>query len=74
MLKLELSGQANQLDKMFKLSRNHDEEKSRALKADCDALTKSSRDLRHMMGELMLRVDKCEQVMGIYSGKEKHKV
>jgi hypothetical protein len=62
------------LEKYFKLSKKNDEDRSKALKVDCDRLRESSRALLAKMSELSTRMDNCETAMGIYSGKEKHKV
>ena len=74
MLSLELTGQANKLDKTFKLAKKYDEDRNLALKKECDALTKSSVQLRSMVSSLQAKLDGLENVMGIYSGKERHKV
>ena len=74
MLNLELTGQANKLDKTFKLAKKYDEDRSLALKKDCDCLLKSTQNLRSMCSLLQAKLDNLENVMGIYSGKERHKV
>ena len=67
-------GQANKLDKAFKLGKKYDEDRSLALKKDCDALQASTNNLRGLTSTLQAKMDNLETVMGIYSGKEKHKV
>ena len=74
MLNLELMGQANKLDKTFKLSKKYDEDRSKAIKKDCDALLASSQNLRSLTNILKSKIDSLENIMGIYSGKEKHKI
>lgn len=59
---------------MFKISKTHDEERTQALKVDCDKLRKSSQDIQATMALLQKKMDNCEAVMGMYSGKEKHKI
>lgn len=73
-MNLELMGQANKLDKTFKLAKKYDEDRSKALKKDCDALQASSKNLKAMTSLLQQKLDNLENVMGIYSGREKHKV
>ena len=67
-------GQANRLDKTFKLAKKYDEDRTLALKKDCDALRQSSISLRNLCSLLQSKMDNLENVMGIYSGKEKHKL
>ena len=74
MLNLELTGQANKLDKTFKLAKKYDEDRCLALKKDCDSLMKNTQELRSMCSTLQAKLDGLENVMGIYSGKERHKV
>jgi len=59
---------------MFKIARKHDEDRTNALKVDCDKLRESTGGLKSMMSTLQNKIDACENVMGIYSGKEKHKI
>ena len=74
MLNLELMGQANKLEKAFKLGKKYDEDRCLAIKKDCDSLRASTTNLRSLCSTLQSKMDKLENVMGIYSGKEKHKV
>lgn len=69
MLNLELMGQANKLEKTFKLAKKYDEDRSVALKKDCDALRASSNTLKNMCATLNAKLDALENTMGIYSGK-----
>ena len=57
MLNLELMGQANKLEKTFKLSKKYDEDRSLAIKKDCDALLASSQNLRAMATTLQSKID-----------------
>jgi hypothetical protein len=70
-LRMGLMAQVNKLERMFKLGRKNDEDRSAGLKADCGRLRESSKKLKSTMEELSNRMNNCETVMGIYSGKEK---
>lgn len=59
---------------MFKLSKKHDEDRNQQIKVDCDHLREGSKKLKGMVALLQSRMDQCEIVMGIYSGKEKHRL
>lgn len=59
----------NKLEKMFKLSKKHDEDRNQQIKVDCDHLREGSKKLKGMMGLLQTKIDECERTMGIYSGK-----
>ncbi len=72
MLKLELQTTVNKFDKMFKMSKKHDEDRSQQIKVDSDRARESSKKLVKMMALLQSKIDNCERVMGISSGKEKH--
>jgi hypothetical protein len=74
MLKLELSTELNKFEKMFKLSKKHNEDRTLQVKKDCDLLREGSRKLKGMMSHLQSKIDQCETFMGIYSGKEKHRL
>jgi hypothetical protein len=74
MIKLDLSGQTNKLEKTFKLAKKYDEDRNMALKKDCDALRTSSATLKGMCCTLGSKLDALENIMGIYSAKEKHKL
>jgi len=54
---------------MFKISRKHNEDRSQQIKRDCDLLREGSKKLKGMMGVLQGKLDQCETVMGVYSGK-----
>lgn len=69
MLKLQLQTEANKLDKAFKVAKKHDEDRSQHLKNNCDGLLKSSRRMKGLLSQLQSKLDKCESVMGVYSGK-----
>lgn len=69
MLKLQLHTEANKLDKAFKVAKKHDEDRTQYLKSNCDGLLKSSRKMKALLSQLHSRLDKCESVMGVYSGK-----
>ena len=71
---MELQTSANKLEKTFKIAKKHDEDRGRQLKLDCDQLKESSKKLKGMMELLASKLDNCERVMGLYSGKEKHKL
>lgn len=68
-LNLELMGQANKLEKTFKLAKKYDEDRTLALKKDCDALRQSSQNIRNMCSIIQSKMDNLENIMGIYSGK-----
>jgi uncharacterized protein YlxW (UPF0749 family) len=57
--KLDLATQANKLEKMFKISKKHDEERSRAIKVDCDKLRESTQNLKNSMALLQNKIDSC---------------
>ena len=69
MLRLQLTTEANKLEKAFKLAKKHDEDRTQYLKNDCDGLLKTRRKMKALLGHLQTRLDKCESVMGVYSGK-----
>ena len=74
LLKLELSTDINKFEKSFKLSKKHNEDRTQQIKKDCDLLREGSNKLKGMMSHLQSKIDKCESFMGIYSGKEKHRL
>ena len=53
----------------FKISKKYDEDRSKGIKKDCDALLASSQNLRAMTNTLQSKIDSLENIMGIYSGK-----
>ena len=57
MLNLKLKEQANKLEKTFKLAKKYDEDRSKALKKDCDALQSSSKNLKTMASTLQFKID-----------------
>lgn len=69
MIKLQLNTEVNKLDKAFKLAKKHNEDRTQYLKNDCDGLLKRSRKMKGMLSLLQTKLDKCESVMGLYSGK-----
>lgn len=74
MIKLELSTELNKFEKTFKLAKKHNEDRTQLIKKDCDLLREGSRKLKGMMVQLQAKIDQCESFMGIYSGKEKHRL
>lgn len=74
MLKLELSTEINKFEKTFKLAKKHNEDRTHQIKKDCDLLRDGSKKLKGMMAHLQAKMDQCESFMGIYSGKEKHRL
>ena len=66
---MDLTAQANKLDKAFKIAKKHDEDRSQHIKNDCDRLREGSKKLRALMALLQSKADQCESIMGIYSGK-----
>lgn len=69
MLKLQLNTEVNKMDKAFKLAKKHNEDRTQYLKNDCDGLLKGSRKMKGLLSHLQIKLDKCESVMGLYSGK-----
>ena len=57
MLKLELMTTVNKFDKAFKLSRKHDEDRSRALQMDCDKLRESTTHLKSLSSRIQSKLD-----------------
>ena len=64
----------NNRDKFAKMVRTANEERTERLKNDCQRLHDSSIRLKNLMEQINGRIDSIEFTMGIYSGKEKHKV
>ncbi len=56
------------------MSKKHDEDRNQQIKVDCDRLREGSKKLKGMVSLLQSKMDQCEIVMGIYSGKEKHRL
>jgi seryl-tRNA synthetase len=73
-LRNNLQLQVNKLDKLFKVSKKNDEDHTKTLKLDCDRLRESTQGLKQTLNLLVNKLDHCENVMGIYSGKEKHRL
>jgi len=44
---------------MFKIARKHDEDRTKALKVDCDKLRESTKGLKSMMSTLQTKIDAC---------------
>jgi hypothetical protein len=72
-LRLDLTADINKFEKTFKLSKKHNEDRSEQIKKDCDNLREGSKKLKGMTNLLQAKIDKCERVMGIYSGQERHR-
>jgi hypothetical protein len=68
-LRLELATAINKFDKGFKLARKNYEDRSELLNKDCSNLRESTNKLKQMAALIQQKIDKCEQAMGIYSGK-----
>jgi hypothetical protein len=73
-LRLDLSTTINKFDKAFKIARKNNEDRSGMLNKDCENLRESTNKLRNLVGLIQSKIDNCEVAMGVYSGKEKHKV
>ena len=54
--------------------RKVNEDRTQHLKDDCQKLNDSSIRIKNLMDSLLKRADQIEYTMGIYSGKEKHKL
>ena len=72
--KQKLMLKINGLDKQTKLIRKEKEDKSNKINIDCQNLSNSSPQRKKMLRGLEERIDLMKNTMGMYSGKEKHKV
>jgi hypothetical protein len=68
-MRLDLLTTINKFDKFFKISKKNDEDRSRMLNLDCDRLRESTASLKGMVSAIQAKIDRCEGVMGVYSGK-----
>lgn len=73
-LRLDLTTVVNKLDKAFKMARKNNEDRSGLLNKECERLREGSNKLRQLVGLIQEKIDGCEGAMGVYSGKERHKV
>ena len=54
--------------------KTEDEKRTTALRKNCTSLKESTKKISTIMENLNIRLDLIENIMGIYSGKEKHKI
>ena len=57
--RLKLQQDINKLDKMFRLARKHNEDRTQNIKVDCDRLREGSKKLRSMTAQLRDRLERC---------------
>jgi hypothetical protein len=73
-MRLDLATTINKFDKAFKITRKNNEDRSEAMNKDCERLREGSSRLKHLVETIKEKIDNCEGAMGLYSGKERHKV